>query len=152
MKSPNLTRLGFESRTEYDLKLSLGNPKVLGFAIRAKLIDSPGIVHDRDLADERWVKLRRNIPMTYLKLREAIYFFEQFATSLHNECAAYFNLSAFLSSLRAITFVLQKECSGKPGFQEWYGKKQQSMRRDVTLRKFVELRNESQKEGLEPPR
>lgn len=56
------------------------------------------------------------------------------------------NLNAFIGSARSITSIMQKEFSSRPGFKEWYGKKQEKMRLDELLRLFINLRNESLKE------
>ena len=62
-----------------------------------------------------------------------------------------FELSAFLTSLRSVTLVLQKEAKKLTGFTEWYAKKQEEMRQDPLLRTVVELRNEVEKEGAPTP-
>ena len=57
-------------------------------------------------------------------------------------------LNAFLSSVRSVTFVLQKEMKNSvPGFAIWWKKQQELMKNDLAMKFFVELRNISEKEG-----
>jgi len=58
-----------------------------------------------------------------------------------------FNLDAFLSASRSVTFVLQTEFSKDARFQEWYDSKQQEMQADPLLRFFRDMRNVTVKEG-----
>jgi hypothetical protein len=58
-----------------------------------------------------------------------------------------FELNAFLSSCRSVTFLLQKEMSDVPGFASWWEKQRASLRADKAAAFFVNLRNFSQKEG-----
>ncbi|MBO9712476.1 hypothetical protein [Sphingomonas sp.] len=58
-----------------------------------------------------------------------------------------YNLNAFLSAARSVTFLLQKEMAHVPGFREWLAQKQDEMRADPVARFFLLLRNFSQKEG-----
>lgn len=58
-----------------------------------------------------------------------------------------YNLNAFLSAARSVTFLLQKEMAHVPGFREWLAKKQDELRADAAARFFLLLRNFSQKEG-----
>lgn len=58
-----------------------------------------------------------------------------------------YNLNAFLSAARSVTFLLQKEMAHVPGFREWLAVKQDELRADAAARFFLLLRNFSQKEG-----
>jgi hypothetical protein len=58
-----------------------------------------------------------------------------------------YELNAFLSAARSVTFLLQKELSGVPAFDEWWREQRAELRRDAAARFFLELRNYSQKEG-----
>lgn len=58
-----------------------------------------------------------------------------------------FELNAFLSASRSVTFVLQKVLSDVPGFAGWYEQQQARMKADAAMRFFLELRNISQKQG-----
>jgi hypothetical protein len=62
------------------------------------------------------------------------------------ECSYYF--SAFLASSRSITFSLQACMKGADGFDEWYETAQNILKESNLAKKFVDLRNESQKVGL----
>lgn len=77
---------------------------------------------------------------TEKKLQEAKYFLrrmlETYSAPFEFEC----NLQAFISSARSVTWVMQKEYSKKPEFEEWYGKKQEEMQADEMLRFFREAR------------
>lgn len=79
------------------------------------------------------------------KLLEAEHFLGRLADSDGLEFQ--FELNAFLSASRAVTFVLQKAMSDVPGFAEWYQRHQEAMRSDPAARFFMELRNISQKQG-----
>ncbi len=58
-----------------------------------------------------------------------------------------YELNAFLSAARNVSFVLQSSMSKVRGFNEWYAEKQAEMRADASMRFFLELRNVSQKQG-----
>jgi hypothetical protein len=58
-----------------------------------------------------------------------------------------FELNAFLSASRSVTFVMQKAMSDVPGFDRWYLQRQAEMKSDEAMRFFIELRNVSQKQG-----
>ncbi|HEX8223261.1 MAG TPA: hypothetical protein VF605_05545 [Allosphingosinicella sp.] len=80
------------------------------------------------------------------RLFEAHYFIDQMETAGMGLEVGY-NLNAFLSASRAVTFLLQKEMSRVSGFAEWWADRQCEMRADPAMRFFVELRNFSQKAG-----
>ncbi|HZG08725.1 MAG TPA: hypothetical protein VEZ70_07095 [Allosphingosinicella sp.] len=80
------------------------------------------------------------------RLLEANYFVDQMeAAGMGLEVG--YNLNAFLSASRAVTFLLQKEMSRVVGFAEWWADRQVEMRADPAMEFFVELRNFSQKAG-----
>lgn len=58
-----------------------------------------------------------------------------------------FELNAFLSASRSVTFVLQQAFFDVPDFAVWYKTQQARMRADDAMRFFLELRNVSQKQG-----
>jgi hypothetical protein len=58
-----------------------------------------------------------------------------------------FELNAFLSASRSMTFVLQKAMTDVSGFAAWYDQQQAAMTTDGAMRFFLELRNISQKQG-----
>lgn len=75
------------------------------------------------------------------KFREAHYFIERMMIDYHEPDQFRFNLNAFLQALRSVTFVLQKDISHRDGFEEWYPERQERMRQDPLLRKFVDGRD-----------
>jgi hypothetical protein len=79
------------------------------------------------------------------RILEAEYFLGQLAKS--NGLEFQFQLNAFLSASRSVTFVLQKSLNNTAGFKDWHGPQQESMKADPSMRFFLELRNISQKEG-----
>lgn len=79
------------------------------------------------------------------KLLEAEYFLIKMNRT--NGLELQFELNAFLSASRSVTFVLQNSMSRVPGFSSWYEFKQEAMKADPTMRFFLELRNISQKQG-----
>jgi len=58
-----------------------------------------------------------------------------------------FELNAFLSASRSVSFVLQKAMARVPGFDAWYESQQELMKADAAMQFFLELRNISQKQG-----
>ncbi|MCA3554088.1 hypothetical protein [Aestuariivirga sp.] len=79
------------------------------------------------------------------KLLEAEYFLA--GVSQSSGLNFQFELNAFLSASRSVTFVLQKAMSEVPLFAAWYEQQQASMKADAATRFFIELRNISQKQG-----
>jgi len=79
------------------------------------------------------------------RLFEADYFARRVRRSRAEEL--HYNLNAFLSAARSVTFLLQKEMAHIPGFREWLTQKQDELRADPVARFFLLLRNFSQKEG-----
>lgn len=54
------------------------------------------------------------------KLLEAKYFLERMIENQAERNAFTYNLSAFLSSARSVTLIMQKEFGNVPGFADWY--------------------------------
>lgn len=80
------------------------------------------------------------------KLLEAEYFLARMVES--DELLKFqFELNAFLSATRSLTFVLQKSLAHIPDFTVWYEQQQARMKADAAMRFFLELRNISQKQG-----
>jgi len=84
------------------------------------------------------------------KLAEAKYFLKQMEELKESHQEFKYNLSAFLSAARSVTFVLQKHCKHVEAFEEWYAPVREVMRRDRVLAFFKELRNIALKEGRLP--
>lgn len=75
------------------------------------------------------------------KYDEAEYFLEMMKENIEDRQKFRYNLSAFVSAARTITFVLQKEFSKNPKFNKWYPKKQMQMSRDKLFEFFNDKRN-----------
>ncbi len=78
---------------------------------------------------------------TQQKYKEAEYFFMKMIENYHNPWEFQFNINAFIQALRNITFMLQSEEIKPSNFEDWYKHKQEEMRANSLLRKFVEARN-----------
>lgn len=74
------------------------------------------------------------------KLREAEYFLGQMKANTQDPDAFRWNLSAFLSAARSVTFYLQKEFRGNPDFDSWYPEKQALLAADTEAKYFDEAR------------
>lgn len=79
------------------------------------------------------------------RLVEANYFACRLAR-LRGESHGY-ELNAFLSAARSVTFLIQKELSKVPGFIGWWEAQRRILGDDAAARFFLELRNFSQKQG-----
>jgi hypothetical protein len=78
---------------------------------------------------------------TVEKLKEATYFLSRLQDTRSDREVFKFNLSAFLSAARSVTFYAQKEFKRAPGFEEWYATKQDEMGADPAMRFFLDSRN-----------
>ena len=87
----------------------------------------------------------RSLLLVEEKLLEAEYFANRLHLLLFAEFA--YELNAFLSAARSVTFLLQKEMRSVPGFDNWWNDRMAEMRNDPAMKFFKELRNFSQKEG-----
>jgi hypothetical protein len=79
------------------------------------------------------------------KLLEAEHFLARLSKSDGMEFQ--YELNAFLSASRSVTFVLQKAMSNVLGFAAWYENQRARMKSDASMGFFLELRNVSQKVG-----
>jgi hypothetical protein len=61
-------------------------------------------------------------------------------TFIRNPFEFQWNLSAFISAARSITWIMQKEYSKVPGFADWYEDKQKRELSDELFKKFNSLR------------
>lgn len=119
--------------------------------IEIKFSTSRGEFTLDNLLSGRPTVLESSLTRTDLKIREAEYFLHLLGRFRFHEGALLFHLSAFLSSLRSVTFVLQKEGQG-PLFDAWYAGERGRLESNDLLRTLKDLRNEALKEGLEAPR
>lgn len=74
------------------------------------------------------------------KMRESQYLYEEFS----------YNLSAFTSAARSVTFSLQAVMVKYPGFPEWYLPYQELLKNNALAKYFLNLRNHIQKVGNVP--
>ena len=79
------------------------------------------------------------------RLQECEHFLGRMAEASYNEFN--FELNAFLSASRSVTFVLQRSLAHAPGFEAWYASQREQMKGDAAMTFFLELRNVSQKQG-----
>jgi len=63
------------------------------------------------------------------KLSEAKYFLERMKEHVMDREAFRYNLSAFLTAFRSVTFIMRKEYNKISEFEEWYRKKQIEMKK-----------------------
>ena len=87
----------------------------------------------------------RSLLLVEDKLLEAKYFINRLHFLFPAEFA--YELNAFLSAARSVTFLLQKEMRTVPGFDKWWSDRVAEMRNDPAMEFFKESRNFSQKEG-----
>ena len=92
------------------------------------------------------------IPSTIDKFWESWYFLLMAADNYHDPWAFRYNLNAFIQALRNITFMLQGETPKPAGFEAWYAQKQDEMRDEPKLRRFVQARNLVVKKQMLVPR
>jgi hypothetical protein len=79
------------------------------------------------------------------RLQECEYFLGRMADAQGTEFT--FELNAFLSASRSVTFVLQKVLAHVAAFEAWFAAQRDQMKGDAAMRFFLELRNISQKQG-----
>jgi hypothetical protein len=90
---------------------------------------------------------------TRLKLEEASYFFDQMKSNLDNRKYFMFNVIAFVSAGRSVTFVMQHEFKKKKGetSKKWYQKNvEEALEKEEVPAFFRKLRNVFLKEEGNP--
>ncbi len=86
---------------------------------------------------------------TRFKVNEASYFLSMMKQTFNDDSNVFiYNLNAFLSAARSITFFMQKHYSKKDGFKNWYDVQQKKMTNDSDLGFLTKARNESIHEEL----
>jgi hypothetical protein len=75
------------------------------------------------------------------KYDETEYFLEMMKKKIEDRQKFKYNLSAFLSAARSVTFVLQNDFSKNPKFLEWYNRKQEQMIKDKLFKFFKDKRD-----------
>ena len=75
------------------------------------------------------------------KLDEAVYFYENMVNTQMQRNIFKYNLSAFLSASRSITFIMQREYCHVPKFNDWYKVQQEMMKSDDAMKILVDKRD-----------
>lgn len=79
------------------------------------------------------------------KALEAAHFLSMMKQTFQDDDLFSYNLSAFLSAARSITFFMQKQYNRRAGFAEWYCPRQFALSADAELKYLNEARVESLK-------
>lgn len=86
---------------------------------------------------------------TRFKVDEASYFLSMMKQTFNDDSNNFiYNFNAFLSAARSITFFMQKQYAHKDGFNNWYDKEKENMKKDSDLVFLKNSRNEVLKEKL----
>ncbi len=80
------------------------------------------------------------------KIYETDFFLERIKECRNPQDCKYY-LSAFFSTSRSVTFTLQSSMKGIEGFKNWYAVQQEKLKQNDLAKKFVDMRNKSQKVG-----
>ncbi|MDD5510536.1 MAG: hypothetical protein PHI12_06995 [Dehalococcoidales bacterium] len=80
---------------------------------------------------------------TRRKVEEAKYFLHMMKQTFEDDDCFSYNLSAFLSAARSITYHMQKQYKRRSGFTEWYCQKQIGMSADSELQYLNNARVEN---------
>jgi len=75
------------------------------------------------------------------KFLEAKYFLDQMKSTQPDRDAFRYNLSAFLSAGRSVTWIMQNEFRHVSGFDDWYADKQTQMEKDELMKVLKNRRN-----------
>lgn len=71
---------------------------------------------------------------TRFKLDEASYFLSIMKQTFNDDSNNFiYNLNAFISAARSITFFMQEQYTQKDGFKNWYKNQQRTMKKDSDL-------------------
>jgi hypothetical protein len=79
-------------------------------------------------------------------VKELEYFYEMLEEKKPIKSKFAYNLNAFISRGRTITWIIKKQYSHRPGFATWYSKIEKEMKADELMQFFVNARNISLKE------
>ena len=75
------------------------------------------------------------------KFDEAAFFYNEMIARRNNVIIFPYNLSAFLSAFRSVTYYLQKQYSEDARFQAWYPEKQREMSSDPLMKMLAKKRD-----------
>ena len=84
------------------------------------------------------------------KVREAEHFLSMMKQAFEDDNTFSYNLSAFLSAARSITWYMQKQYAHRNGFAEWYCQNKIKMSADPELKYLRDARNEDIKKVTVP--
>ena len=79
-------------------------------------------------------------------VKELEYFYKKLEEAKHIPSEFTYNLNAFISRGRTITWIIKKQYSKQPNFVSWYSQVEKEMRADELMQFFVNARNVSLKE------
>jgi len=68
------------------------------------------------------------------KLNEVIFFLEEMKGRTFDPIEFRYSLTAFLSAIRSVVYIMEEEFSKKPGFSDWYTQKSNEMKNDPILK------------------
>lgn len=80
---------------------------------------------------------------TRYKVNESYYFLSMMKNTFKEEELFSYNLSAFISAIRSITFFMQKQYNNHDGFLKWYAIQQEEMGKDQDLNFLNDARIET---------
>jgi hypothetical protein len=95
---------------------------------------------------ELWNSGRTKLNEAKDAFEEAEYFYRRMEATSKIPKEFQYNLNAFISRARAVTWVLKKQFFGNQRFSDWYAEEEKIMRADELMSFFVEARNISLKE------
>lgn len=87
------------------------------------------------------------LPKTHNRLRQTHDLWHEMQRGYADADEFVLKLNACLTAARSVTFVLRKELSKRPWFDEWYAGWEDRMREDARMRWLVQARNAVEKQG-----
>jgi hypothetical protein len=87
------------------------------------------------------------LPKTHSRLRQTHDLWHEMQRAYADADEFVTKLNACRPAARSVSFVLQKELSDQPWFEEWYAGWRERMREDPRMRWLVQARNTVEKEG-----
>ncbi|SMP20375.1 hypothetical protein SAMN06265346_106173 [Flavobacterium hercynium] len=104
----------------------------------------------KEAMEKKFVFPNAGIHIVSWKIGEADYFLEELKNTHAHDDKFNYIFSAYVSSLRSITFTLQYVMTKYPNFDDWYKIRQERLRSSKLAKAFVEFRNHAQKTGIIP--
>jgi hypothetical protein len=87
------------------------------------------------------------LPKTHNRLRQTHDLWHEMEHAYTDADEFVLKLNACLTAARSVTFVLKKELSKRPWFEDWYAGWENRMREDARMRWLVQARNTVEKQG-----